>query len=279
MAWYEFWKRDTDDPLMRAFADKYKLHLLPIPRDDIAVCDVYIHDKNGMSAPGSIVDLLEPAYVIPPAKTGTMADVAGKLSKSVSLEVGVGLLEAFLQGFGVGGIIQKVRVGYENKGAHYMKFRFTNIQHESVSPIGAAKNLIDHVIPENHPFFDANNRYYLVTALARTSSITIIAEDSNHHDIDVELKALGLAEISPKATIEKSGQSEITFRGGQDNNSLVFGVELHELNYDAEKRLFKMNAVNKFVEVRGHGRDKDIRRPALIGDPMKGPLFLPFEIV
>jgi hypothetical protein len=48
-------------------------------------------------------------------------------------------------------------------------------------------------------------------------------------------------------------------------------VELHELNYDQNKT-FKINALRKYVGLRGPL--EDLRRPAFIGDPKEGNLFL-----
>jgi len=273
MAWYEFWKRDTEDPLMKSFVDKYKLHLLPVPRNDIFLCDIFIQDKNGMSGSGSIVDFLEPEYEIPPTRNGTMADLSGQLSRSVSFDVGVGLLEGFLSAFGIGAIIQNVKVGYKNKGTQYMKFRFTTIQHDTVSAIKAAKNLINHTIVKNHPFYDINNKYYLVTALARTPSISIVAENNNHQTIDIDLTARGIANASIATNIVKSGSGELTYSG---KDSLVFGAEVHELSYSADTKNFKMHAMNKFVNLKGSESD-DQRRPSLIGDEKQGDIF--WEIV
>jgi hypothetical protein len=42
-------KRDTDDPLMRLFLEKYRLNLLSFPRENISVGDVYIIDEKIIS--------------------------------------------------------------------------------------------------------------------------------------------------------------------------------------------------------------------------------------
>lgn len=138
----KFWKRDTADPLLKAFVDKYKLHVLPIPRNDIFLCDIFIQDKNGMSGSGSIVDFLEPEYENPQIRNGTVADLSGQLSRNISFDVGIRLLEGFLSAFGIGSIIQTVKVGYQTNGTQYMKFRFTKIQHDTVSAIHSRLKLI-----------------------------------------------------------------------------------------------------------------------------------------
>jgi hypothetical protein len=267
--WYEFWKRNTDDPLMRVFIEKYKLHLLPVPRDDLSICDLYVHNPDrGVSTPGSIADFLEPDYEIPPVRTGTMSDVTGLASKSTSFDIGVGLLEGFLTAIGIGNIIHKVRVGYENKSIRYLKFRFSEIQRESVNVIKAAKNLIGRRIIQNHPLYSPENKYYLITALARTPSISIVAEDANHRANDVDLTALGLAKISQGLTVVRTNYGELTYSG---KSNLVFGVEVHELTYYPDNKTFRIDPLNRFVGLKG--REEDLRRAALMGDPKEGNLF------
>jgi hypothetical protein len=269
--WYEFWKRNTDDPLMKIFIEKYKFHLLPVPRDDLSICDLYVHNaERGVSAPGSIVDFLEPNYEIPPVRNGTMSDVTGLASRNTSAGVVIGLLEGFLGAFGIGNIIQQIRVGYENMDVRYLKFRFSQIKHESVNVVKAAKNLINHKIIENHPLYSPENKYYLVTALARTSSISIVAEDANYRTIDVDLRALQLTEPSMNLTIARTGYGELTYSG---ESNLVFGVELHQLTYYPDRKNFRMDPLNRFVGLKGAEFKEDIRRAEFIGDPKEGNVF------
>ena len=58
-------RRDSEDPLLRAFLDAYKLNLLAIPRENAQVGDVYVHTKDGVSVPGSLQYILTPEFVLP----------------------------------------------------------------------------------------------------------------------------------------------------------------------------------------------------------------------
>lgn len=48
--------------------------------------------------------------------------------------------------------------------------------------------------------------------------------------------------------ITKSNQGHLVFIG--KNSNIVFGVELHELNYDQKRQTFKITAIDKFVHLR-----------------------------
>lgn len=48
-------RRNTNDPLLRAFLDTYKVNLLAIPREGAEVGDAYVASPNGsISEPGKL---------------------------------------------------------------------------------------------------------------------------------------------------------------------------------------------------------------------------------
>lgn len=49
-----FWKRNSGDPLLRMFLDKYHLNWLSVPREKAEVGDLYVYDSKRASAPGKI---------------------------------------------------------------------------------------------------------------------------------------------------------------------------------------------------------------------------------
>ncbi len=53
-------RRNTQDPLIRAFLDTYGLNLLAIPRADAAVGDLYVVTNDSISAPGALSTVLTP---------------------------------------------------------------------------------------------------------------------------------------------------------------------------------------------------------------------------
>jgi hypothetical protein len=57
----------------------------------------YIYDGNELVARSEISDFVGRQYKIPPLDTGKMVDISGTISKSISLDIGVGILESFLK--------------------------------------------------------------------------------------------------------------------------------------------------------------------------------------
>lgn len=268
-------KRNTDDPLIRTFVDKYNLHLLSVPRANAAVGDLYRYDGRQVNTPGKISYFLEPAFEISNITAGErIADISGTISREIDTNFGVGFLEGFLIAVGAGGIINKVRNSYESKNTHALKFRFADITRDYTDPYWLSEEISDHTIKKDSAMYGEGYRYFFVTSVVRSPSISVIAEDEQMRAIDVEAQALQLASVTADVSVEKSGKGEITFRGKQN---LVFGVELYELLYDIKESRFRFKTVTETVKLRD--RDSEVKRtdikPAFIGDPNEGPVFLP----
>lgn len=270
--WYEVWKRNTRDPLMRTFLDKYKLHLLALPSQETLIGQICVYREEDLIGRDSMTLFLEQDYQIPPVTSTKMGDIEGKLSQAVSIDIGLGLLENFLSSFGIGSVIQKVHLDFQSRSVHTLKFAFDDTLRNTISVVKIAKDLIGKTfaVKENHPLFSETNKYYLVTGEARTTSLSIEARNQNQQTLDFDIEVWKTIDVSGERSIKKLNEDRVVFKG---EYSLAFGTELHELNYDLDKRTFKINGVKKFVNLRGQGSDEK-RSPSLIGDPIEGNIFL-----
>ncbi|MGH2543872.1 MAG: hypothetical protein ACRDIB_13805 [Ardenticatenaceae bacterium] len=259
------WKRNTDDPLMRHFLDRYYIHLLAQPREGVAVGDLYVQDGKQVSSPGSVVYFLEPPLEMPPLNAGeVLADVSGMLSNAVSANAGLGLLDTFLAALGAAGIVSKLRAAFETKKASAVRFRFASATRDSVDPMQLGSKLIRHKIIEDHPLYDDDSHYYLVTAVVRTPNISIVAQSDSSTAVDLGVEAMQLGSADTGVTVEKMQGGEVTFKG---KKSLAFGVQLYELSYDQKRKKLKFKLPPGLVKVRSAaaGGSKQILTPAFIG--------------
>jgi hypothetical protein len=226
-------KRSTDDPLVRLFLDRYGLNLLPTPRESAAVGDLYVYDGRRVSPPGNVAYFLKPALEMPePTKGERMADVEGVMSKGFSLELGLGLLEGFFSAFGAGALADKVKAQYEAHQTRSLRFRVTEATRDFIDPFKLGMALIGKKLLEDHPMWSEDNRYYLVTGVARTPSISIVAANGGSSAIQLDLEALKLAGATGALTVARSSESEVTYKG---DRPLAFGVELCELSYELQR--------------------------------------------
>lgn len=87
--------------------------------------------------------------------------------------------------------------------------------------IGKATKFQNYRIKRDSAMYREHYRYFLVTALIRSSSISIIAEDEQNRLVDLDRKAMQLVDVSSNVSVKKSGKGKLTFKG---NQSLVSGV-------------------------------------------------------
>jgi len=262
-------KRNTEDPLLRIFLDQYGLHLLSVPRRNAAVGDLYVHDGKRATPSGLVEHFLDAAFKQPPvAKDETMADVLGKVSRGVDFKVGFSLLDGFLNALGAAGIVNKVRVGYESGKTAALKFRFTEAVRDSMDVMHLGKNLINRKIVKNHALFNPDYSYYVVTAVARSSSISVSGENEAKESVQGALEAMHLGSVDAGVSIKASSEGEVTFSG---DTRLAFGVQLYELKYDAGRNALKLKLppeairVMKAEEVIEGKKGLDLVKPAFIG--------------
>ena len=259
-----FWKRKSKDPLLRMFLDKYHLNLLSVPREKAEVGDLYVYDGKRASAPGKISFFLNEPIEMPEVREGEiMADITGTLSHGVAFKVGFGLLEGFLTALGASGIVTKVRVGFEKEKTSQIKYRFARTTRDSVDILQMGVELIGKKLKEKHPLYREDHSYFLVTGVARTPSISIVAEGKDGQAVNLDLQALKIGEISPSVSVEKTGEGETTFSG---EKSLAFGVELLKLLYDPEENRIKLEMQSDEIKLMHNGQPtKPMVGPAFIG--------------
>jgi hypothetical protein len=269
-------KRNTDDPLIRSFIDRYNLHLLSVPRANASIGDLYRYDDVNVSTPGKISYFLEPAFEISKVTTGErMGDISGVISNGIDANFGLEFLDGFLMAVGSGGIINKIRNSYESKNTNMIKFRFSEITRDYTDPYWLSEEISDHTIKKNSAMYGEGYRYFLVTAVVRSPSINIIAEDEQKKGVDIDVEILQqLANISADISVEKAGKGEISFKGKQ---SLAFGVELYELRYDSTDNCFRFKTVTERIRLRDRDSETIINtdiKPAFIGASEEGNAFI-----
>lgn len=255
-------KRSEPDPLLRLFVDLYNLHLLAIPRENSAVGDLYVHDGQRTSAPGSVTNFLTPRFTVPPVARGErMADVAGTMSQGVDVKVGLGLLEGFLTAMGAGGLIGDTKAEFARAMTRTLRFRFAEATRDSIDPFLLGETLAGHSFDRRNAIHDDKYRYYLVTAVVRSRSIGVTAERERTSSAELDLEALAVAEVGGGVTIRQSSQGEVTFAG---DRALAFGVELYELVEGTHGEGMRLRAPESAVRVRGR-RKASLPEPAFIG--------------
>jgi hypothetical protein len=261
------------------FLDRYNLNLLSIPREDAAIGDLYPYDGRRVGQPGNVRDFLEPPLSISQKSvvSGRMADVSGTLSDSVSIDVGLNILEGFLSAMGAGSVVGDVGAEYKTKGTASMRFRFVNAVRDKVDPISLGTRLMNHRVREGHPLVAKDYQYFLVTAVVRSPSISIVAEGKKQTKLDLDAKALeGIVGVCGGVSLKKSNTGELTYKGKM---RLAFGVEVYELRFDRHTMKLSLRIPEREPRMKlltsYEPMTSSVPAPAFIGGP-EGDVFIDF---
>ncbi len=256
-------KRSTTDPLVRMFLDRYHLNLLPVPREQVDCGQLFVKRGRAVSMPGDARQLFEPSVTLPPPfRAEVMADIAGTLSENVSADVGLSLLQSFLAALGLAGIVDKLAAHYQRRRATSVRFRFADASRDSMDPLSLGTAFLNRAFVRRHPLVAPENRYYIIAAVVRSPSISVMVQDDRSAAVDLEVGVLAALEAEPRLTTDRSVTGEITYRG---TKHLAIGVELYELRYDEAGQRLEMLPPEAAVDLR-RGRPVPPPAPAFLGD-------------
>lgn len=242
-------RNTTDDPLVRYFLDEYRLNLLAVPREGVKPGDLYVEDDNGITASGKVVGFLTPKPELPRATRGeTMADLSGQVSRRLSLDVGLGLLQNFLLALGAAGVMDKLKAGYEHQKTTALRFRFTDATRDSFD-LGALGGAIGASrLDASNALVNEGNRYYLVAGVVRTPSVSLVAEGEDGRRVELGAGVLHAIDVETGVTTKRTEEGEITYAGAK---RLAIGVELYELAWDEGAGRLSLGNPDGALAIRG----------------------------
>ncbi|MDP9226986.1 MAG: hypothetical protein M3P18_24710, partial [Actinomycetota bacterium] len=241
-------KRTTPDPLLRLFLDRYGLHLLAVPRAGASVGDVFVSDGRRTSPVGNIRHLVRPGLELAPHRGEPMADIAGRSTREVGLEAGLGVLEAFLTAIGAAGIVDAVNARYSHGSARSLAFSFEDPvrDHVDVLEVGAA--LLDRQLVAESVFGPGDHRYYVTTAVARSRALSVQGRADNRSAMEIGAEVVKVAEADAAVEVRLGQDGKVTYAG---KDWLAFGVELFEVLPDSEAGILRLAMPGGPVSVRG----------------------------
>jgi hypothetical protein len=269
-------RRDSSDALIRKFLDNYQVNLLSMPGRRVACGSVYIQADGRTIAPGPLSDIVTPEITLgQPFVELDLADLSGTWSGSVSLEVGIGLLRSFLTALGAAGLIDKLQASVQQTSARKIAFRFRQVSRESLTPTGLGAALTGHHLDEGNSFVADGNRYFVVAAVLRSSSISVQGRDSGGSAASLGAGVATVADAKVKVKVEKESESEVTYHG---QDELAIGVELYEMRWDHDRQALTLHPPKGALKIMGIKEPPPV--PAFIGgdeDAFIAPEELPGE--
>ena len=103
---------------------------------------------------------------------------------------GLEFLEEILSAV-TGGKITGLKVHYQTNRTHFVQYKFSNPTRDSIDPGELGQKLTNNSINTKHPMYEFGRRYFVVTGILRSKSITIAAFDANNSELNIDLGRIG----------------------------------------------------------------------------------------
>jgi hypothetical protein len=254
-------RRDSNDVLVRNFLDHYQVNLLRMPGRRVQCGSVYISESGRYAAPGLLSDIVKPPITLPePYREERLADLSGRWSGSISVDVGVGLLENFLIALGAAGLIHELKASVQRTNARAIAFRFAQVSRESLTPTGLGNALTGCRLVRPNPWVQPGNRYYAVAAVLRSRSISVQGSDQRGIGVDLGVGIATMADVDAGVEVKRASEDELVYSG---RDPLAIAVELYELRWDDQQNELTFHNPKGPIPVNGLA-DREPPDPAVL---------------
>ena len=227
-------KRTTKDPLVRLFLDRWGLNPIGIPHEHAAPGQLWIKRGRQVSGPMDLNPLLLSPIELPSPRQERLTEMEATSSHGYDTGAGLGLLEAFLAGIGAGAVVQRVRAGYEQQQTRTVKLRFGNVTRIYMDLGTLGVRLRTARFDPDHSLVHPDNHRFIASAIVRSPSISVTAEDDRHKALTLEAGVLAAVDAHAKVGTQVKDTGEVTYTG---DTALAIGVALHELRPRADGSL------------------------------------------
>lgn len=225
-------KRNTGDPLVRTFLDRYNVNLLRLPRAGIDCADVFRRDGDGRVSPEfALRTVVTPELgELPIERDEPLGSLQGAISEAREVGFGLKLMGAFFAALGVPALVDDVGAEYRRARTDAMAFEFRDARRDSVDPGELGDELIDHRLKQQ-PLVAPGYEYFVVTGVVRSATLTVHATAERAAGTQLSIQALQVAGARSGVQVQRESDTTVSYGGTQP---LVFGVELFKLSYVRE---------------------------------------------
>ena len=255
------WSRKTVDPLGQLLFEKYGMHVLGRPREDVSVLQVFAFRDEAMFRSGSLDAFLRTRVQKPEVgEHEAQLDIDATMSGAVSARIAFSFLKGFLSFIGVGAV-NTVSASFENSKSEALRFRFGGCTRDYVKDgFDLDWKLSEVAFDKEKSSMKEGERYYIATGVHFCNALTFELLDKNSNTVDVEADVVLLGRGKSGLSVGKDQQ--IT---AESDKTLAYGVELNELVYDEKRRRLQLQESKGYVHVLA-GVAVDMPR-AMIGGP------------
>jgi hypothetical protein len=227
-----FIKLCSDDPLLSLLRETFNANPISVPEERIRPL-VVLSKTKVTTYLGPIDDLLVTGSTITIApEDSSMANVSAKSSKSVSVDLGLQVMDGFLKGFGVGSGTIKSSFDDTDK----VSFSFQNVTRNYVNVTALSKLLKNRKFDTTDPivktFISEEAKCLIITSVITSNNFTMKKEGKRDTNIDFDIKAIrDSLSTENKVEVSSSNSVEISFKG-QKQLAFAYTAAVFEIDDD-----------------------------------------------
>lgn len=237
------------DPIIKTLRSVFQANIVRIPESRIQPMTTIIRNGKKKRFWGELSamvegDLLQSNEAI---ETSKMADVSGKQSKSVDLELGLQIMDGFLKGFS----LPSAGIQSQFAGAKTVSFSFKAVERKYIQPAVLGGLLTGHALDAsntaNDNFFNRQADLLIIDSIVTSSDFSINVEQSNIKDFKLDIPAIQkvIGKANTKIKVESTTGLDITFKGEE---ALTFAFTCLQSKIDPAGRI-SLSPANNFKEV------------------------------
>jgi hypothetical protein len=266
----------NDDQLVNTLHSVFNANIVRVPEARINPLCMVAVTPQGPRFWGYLPDLVEGKKDLQNAidrqkaiGESPMANVSGKKSRSVNLDLGLQILEGFLGGFG----LPSAGIAAKFNGAKTVSFSFQGVARSFISPGTLGKLLGDHALDKgntaNDLFFQQAASLLVTDSVITSRDFSIQVGETKSSDFKLDVPAIQniVGKANAAVKVETTTGLDITFKG---DTPLTFAFTCLRCNADSAGRLSLVPHFEKVsfgVEKMVRGNDADYPPQQLYNAP------------
>lgn len=260
------WTRQTADPLGKLLFEKYGMHVLSRPRENVSLFDIFPVHEGTAFQPGRIDSFLRATFDKPEVEENeSVLDIDTTVSDAVSGTAGLNFLQGFLTLIGVG-MLGGISAELEKSKSRALRFRFGGCTRDHVKDgFELDWKLSEHPFDREKSAMKEDYRYYIATGVHYCKQLTFEVLDQNMAKVNLSADVVALG--GGKAGLSVNKERQIT---ATSERTLAYGVELNELVYDERRKRLQLQESRNYVHVKA--AEAELPK-AVIGGP-EDPIIL-----
>jgi hypothetical protein len=230
--------------------EEQRINVVRTPRESIQPGAVVIISASGALEPFPIADMLADNVALPnPERDEHVVNIEASFGKTASKNVEVSIIGELWKIVTSlpASLIPSLRAKYESKGATQVRYRFSKVLRDWISPVAIAHTLNNAKIDLTGISLPTDARIYVVTSVFKCGELELTWEDDQGRLAEGGVDANDFGSLAMKGTRTSNNGAKLTITSEVPH---VFGVRVVELLRKPANRLV-MLLNDSFVNVLG----------------------------